>query len=415
MIYHPLPHHVEDLNSAICGHLHRSGQLCGSCEEGYSPLVYSYDLQCFNYTDSHYNWLKYVTDAFIPLTVFYVIILMCRVSATSPKLYAFVIFSQTIAVSANVRLVLASVTNYPNIGPLVWVIAVLYGIWNLDFFRTLIPHICLEVNTLQALALDYAIACYPLLLIVVSYVLIELHARNFRLLVYLWKPFHRFFIYFRKQWNIRTSVIEVFATFLLLSNFTFLSVSFDLLTPTAIHNINGNLLGIFLWYDASIAYFGNEHLPYAVLALLLSLIFVIFPIVLLLLYPMRCFQQCLGRCGLRCHALNTFMDAFQGCYKDGTNGTRDCRYFADIIFFFIIAFTLDVMFYAVGQFMLIVYAMLIALIQPYKAEFAVYNKVDTVFILLLALWYCTVMCVELASLKDHRYQYLSQVVSAMVM
>ena len=345
---------------------------------------------------------------------------MCRVSATSPKLYAFVIFCQTIAVSANVHLVLASVTNYPNIGPLVWVIAVLYGIWNLDFFRTLIPHICLEVNTLQALALDYAIACYPLLLIVVSYVLIELHAHNFRLLVYLWKPFRKFFIYFRKQWNIRTSVIEVFATFLLLSNFKFLSVSFDLLTPTAIHNINGNLLGIFLWYDASIAYFGNEHLPYAVLALLLSLIFVIFPIVLLLLYPMRCFQQCLGRCGLRCYALNTFMDAFQGCYKDGTNGTRDCHYFAafnliiHIIFFFIIAFTLDVMFYAVGQFMLIVYAMLIALIQPYKAEFAVYNKVDTVFILLLALWYCTVMCVELTSSKDHRYQYLSQVVSAMV-
>ena len=30
------------------------------------------------------------------------------------------------------------------------------------------------------------------------------------------------------------------------------------------------------------------------------------------------------------------------------------------------------------------------------------NIVDTVFILLLALWYYTVLCVEL---KDHRYQY----------
>ena len=112
-------------------------------------------------------------------------------------------------------------------------------------------------------------------MIVVSYVLIELHSRNFRLLVYLWRPFRRLFIYFRKQWDIKTSVIEVFATFLLLSN---VNVSFDLLTPTEVHNINGSLLGLFLYYDASIAYFGTEHLPYAVLALLLLLIFVFLPV-----------------------------------------------------------------------------------------------------------------------------------------
>ena len=420
MLYHPLPHRVEELNSAMCGHFHRGGQLCGSCEEGYSPLVYSYDLQCFNCTDSHYNWVKYVTAAFVPLTVFFIIILCCRVSATSPQLYAFVTFSQTIAISANLRIILAAIANYPNVGRLVRIIAALYGIWNLDFFRALIPHICLELNTLQALALDYAIACYPLLLIVVSYVLIELHARNFKILVYFWRPFRRVLIHFRKQWDIKTSVIEVFATFLLLSNVKFLSVSFDLLTPTEVHNINGSLFGLFLYYDASIAYFGKEHLPYAVLALLLLLIFVLLPIVLLLLYPMRCFQQCLGHCGVRCHALPIFIDAFQGCYKDGTNGTRDCRYFAALylisrfILFVVYAFTVNVLFYAVGQIFLIVFAMLIAIVQPYKAHFAVYNKVDTVFILLLALWYCVVLYVELTSLKDHRYQYSSQVVSAVV-
>ena len=30
ILYHPLPHHVEDLNCAMCGHFHRGGQLCGS-------------------------------------------------------------------------------------------------------------------------------------------------------------------------------------------------------------------------------------------------------------------------------------------------------------------------------------------------------------------------------------------------
>ena len=38
------------------------------------------------------------------------------------------------------------------------------GIWNLDFFRTVIPDICLNVNTPQVLALDYLVAFYPMLL-----------------------------------------------------------------------------------------------------------------------------------------------------------------------------------------------------------------------------------------------------------
>ena len=407
ILYHPLPHHVEEVNSAMCGQFHRGGQLCGSCEEGYSPLVYSYDLLCSNCTDIHYNWIKYVTVAFIPLTVFF-IILWCRVSAISPQLYAFVNFSQNIAFPTNMRLVLSATVNYPKIGTLVRTIAALYGIWNLDFFHALIPHICLEVNTLQALALDYAIACYPLLLLVAFYMLIELHAHNFRLIVYHWRPFRRVFINFRKQWDIKNSqIVQVFATFLLLSNVKLLSVSFDLLTPTEVCNINGSLLGLFLWYDGSVVYFGKEHLPYAVLALLLLLIFVIFPIVLLLLYPLRCFQR-------------VFMDAFQGCYKDGTNGTRDCQYFGAlylimcIISFFVIALTLDVLGYAVIQFMLIVFAMLIAIIQPYKAQFAIYNIVDTVFILILALWYCTSLCLELAALKDHRYATTSKVAMGVV-
>ena len=64
--------------------------------------------------------------------------------------------------------------------------------------------------------------------------------------------------------------------------------------------------------------------------------------------------------------------------------------------------------------MLIAVAMLIAISQPYKAQFAVYNKVDTVFILLLALWYCGVLCYELAALKDHRYKFTSVLVTVVV-
>ena len=80
----------------------------------------------------------------------------------------------------------------------------------------------------------------------------------------------------------------------------------------------------------------------------------------------------------------------------------------------VLALTVDVLFYAVGLFMLIVFAILIAIIQPYKAGFAIYNIVDTVFVLILALWYRAVLCLNLASLKDYRYTTTSKVAMAVV-
>ena len=49
---------------------------------------------------------------------------------------------------------------------------------------------------------------------------------------------------------------------------------------------------------------------------------------------MKVFQKCLGCCGRRLLALHAFADVFQGCYKNGTNGTRDCRYFAGLYLVF---------------------------------------------------------------------------------
>ena len=411
VVYQPMPKTVEELNHDMCGDFNRDGQLCGECKTNYSPPVYSYDLHCRVCSDGQYNWMKYVAIAFVPLTVFLVLILCCRISATSPKLYGFVMFSQFIAIPANVRILLVAIyhNSSPGASIAVQTLAAIYGVWNLDFFRTFITHsICLKVNTLQALALDYSIAFYPLALIVTTYVIIELHDYNFRFIVCIWRPFHRCFARFRQQWDIRTSIIDAFATFLLLSNIKLLSVSFDLLIPTYVYNMNGSVVGIYLYYDASIDYFGKKHLPYAILALFVVLLFIIFPMLLLLLYPMRCCQRCLGHCRMRWHALHIFIDAFQGCFKDETNGTRDCRYFAAVyllmrlLLFFLFAFTLNAAFYAVTILALIGIAMLIIIVQPYKAKFSSYNAVDSVFILTLAMWCGTAAFFNIAAAKAHR-------------
>ena len=198
-LYHRMPKTVEELNDAVCGHLNRGGQLCGECKTNYSPPVYSYDLHCNMCSGDLYSWMKYVAIAFGPLTVFLVLVLCCRISATSPKLYAFVTVSQALSYPATVRLVLFLVNkkSYPGASIAVRIVLAIYGFWNLDFFRTLTPHICLKADTLLALALDYSIAFYPLALIIVTYVLIELHDHNFRVIVWTWRPFHKCFARFR--------------------------------------------------------------------------------------------------------------------------------------------------------------------------------------------------------------------------
>ena len=87
---------------------------------------------------------------------------------------------------------------------------------------------------LQVLALDYAIAFYPLVLILISYVFIWMHSHDVGIVVWLWKPFHRVFSRFNKNWDLQGSILKAFATFFLLSYLKIVNVTFDLLIFTRI-------------------------------------------------------------------------------------------------------------------------------------------------------------------------------------
>ena len=62
----------------------------------------------------------------------------------------------------------------------VLIFGTIYGIWNLDFFRYLIPPFCAtdQISPLQVVALEYTVAFYPLLLTAIAYICVQLHARD---------------------------------------------------------------------------------------------------------------------------------------------------------------------------------------------------------------------------------------------
>ena len=422
-IYNPIPRDPSRLNEWICESLNMNGTMCGNCLPGYRRRVYSYDLSCHRCSDSSHlqNIARFMAAAFGPLTVFYVLVVVFKISATSPKLSAYVIFSQWIAEPLSVRVVLRAIQEYPKIDILGRLLTAAYGVWNLDFFRTLYEPICLDIPMLLTLALDYTAAIYSLLLIILTYLLIELHSRNFRIVVCLWKHAEHILSFFEKNWNMRASMVNVFSTFFLLSYVKLLSVSFTLLIPTTLYDIHGHKIGLFLYYDASIRYFGREHLPYGITAILVLFLFVIFPTLFLTLYPFKWFQCCLNICRIKNAAIHTFADCYLGWFKDGTQpGTRDRRFVVSmylgmrIFMYTFYAFALNLYTYAFATIAMLAFSIIISLLQPYKEQWAIYNVIDPAMISMLALWYGTVLCLNIAQEKAFEFIYFSATLSFIV-
>ena len=401
-LYFPIAvNSTSQLNEFMCRRYNRQGQLCGSCVPGYTPPVYSYYLSCVNCTTS--NWAKYTAVSLLPLTAFFVFVVTFRLSGTSPKLNGFILCIQILSSPPNMR----ALANTPQ-NTLSYTLTSLLGIWNLDFFRLVYTPFCLQphTNTLHVLALDYLVAVYPLLLITLSYLLVLLYDRNVRLIVCLWKPFLPLFIKFRRQWNIRNSLVEVFATFFLLSYVKILSVSVDLLVPVLLYDQHGHTLTqLYLFIQGDLPFLGSQHLPYAYLALFFLLTFTLLPMLLLFLYPCSCFQACLNRTGCSCQPLHTFMDTFQGHYKNGTNATRDLRFFSGLYLLLrVVVYTSTVVTYQIASnayttVIIAVLALSVALARPYKKY--IYNVIDTILLTTAALLYVT-FTPPTSSLSDWR-------------
>ena len=341
VFYVTLPNDTSELNSFMCSGLNRTGLLCSQCQQGLGPAVLSYTRQCVECFDQRYGWLLYITATLIPTTILCILTMAFQFNVTSAEMNNFVFLCQVMTCAstlANSYIYIHYTANSTVIHYFVLAVTSFLWFWNLDFFRYFIPSFCIssDLTTLHTLALEYVVAIYPLVLTVVIYLCIEMHDRGVRVMVCVWRPFHVCFTRFRRRWDSKGSVINAFATFLLLSYSKLLTVSYSLLAVTELYDNRGKRVGpAVLYYDASIESFSRQHLPFVVVAICVLLMFAVFPLLLLLLYPVRSFQRCLGYCTrIRWQFLHTFADAFQGCYKNGNNGTSDCRYFAGLYLFF---------------------------------------------------------------------------------
>ena len=324
----------------------------------------------------------------------YFLVMLFHIRATSSPLSALVFMSQIVVYTVRLNVpfhmyIENEVTGFLHVA--LKVLLVLCGIWSLDFFRSVVPPFCVSnIKTVHALALEYLVAFYPIFLIIITYICIKLHDNNFRPIVWLWKPFHRHSVHFRRRWDSKASIINAFTRFLLLSFSKILFVSFTLLYTLHVRfDFLQKQKVCVLQYDPTVECNTQEFTTFVAIAWSVLVIFILCPTILLILYPTRMFRRCVSCCGFRrWHALHMFVESFQGQYKDGTNGTRDLRMVSAsflIIRILTVASFLNHNYYIWGSVyqsgLLASVSSLYAIIKPYKLNFM--TNVDVLILLLV--------------------------------
>lgn len=410
--YYLLPTKFSQLEETMCGKVNREGYQCSECRPGYMPPAYSYSPECvpcdLSGKELAKNWMKYLALAILPQSAVFLLMAVFRVGLTRPPWIGMIQIFQAITTPMYLQaitrmLTCASIEQSTTSVFVLRLVVIFYGFFNLDFFRILSPEFCLNLDIMQLLLLEYASAFWPLLLIIVAYLLIELYMRGCSPVVWAWKPVKHCLNRCKKEWHPKSSLIETFASFFVLSWMKLLSISSSLITIDCISNISSDgtksVDCMRLYSSPNMKFFSREHLIFGTSAFFVFLIFILLPLALLIIYPLKFFHRLLNWCGLHCQALHIFMDSFQGSLRDGTDGAIDCRWFSSCylimrIMMVVFGALWNRLFFPIASVVLIGLAIVICTLQPYKRP--AHNVFDVAQILILAAFYASHGAVSVA-------------------
>ena len=393
-----LPQNITELNHYVCGQMDRTNRLCSDCIDGFGPSFTSLYFECSQCTSGGVP--LYLLVELGPITLLFLVMLIFHVSMTSAPITGYIMYSQYVVYllaydrSPPIRFIVHNQDKNIQIG--VKVILALYGIWNLDPIRYIVPPFCIssKLKATNIVFLGYLSAFYPLCLIFLTWICIELHDRNFKPVVLLWRPLHRFIVKLRQGCDLKDDLIGVFASFFFLSYNKLISQSIMLLTCQVMTTSEGTTQEV-TWLDPKTDCRSRQHLVLVVPALLVFLFCTILPSILFLLYSTRCFRACLSKCHLNGHhlaILDIFMEKYHSCCRDGLNGGRDMRIFSG--FYFILRvlgslyhglhlWNLSISFWTYQTIVFTSAALMIAIVKPYKKTYI--NIIDTLQLALTAL------------------------------
>ena len=286
-----LPDNISELNEYMCGPMNRKGIVCSECIDGYGPSVTSLQFQCSTCSSVWYGVLIYLLIEVVPVTIFFITVLLFQLNLTTAPMFGFILYSNSIIILTNTHPILSNEAQIYR-----KVITLLYGIWTLDFFRFAIPPYCVspKLTSIHIIYLQSVSTFFPYVLIAITWLLINLHSNDCKVVVWMWKKLDIAILkHIKVQRNSGRTVIDAFATFFLLS-FVKLSVTFLLpLLPLTLTEVNSYNMSrsqtIHSFVDSRTNYASGANLAAVVVSSGIFLFAYLPPVFIIALYPIRTF------------------------------------------------------------------------------------------------------------------------------
>ena len=311
---------------------------------GYGVAINSYTHSCIvcDDRDAKINWIYYLLANFLPITIFFAIIFIFSMSVTLGSFNSFIFFAQVITtavkVDADGMIPLDTITGGMSF-TLQQTYMIPYDIWNLNFLRAVIPKFCLStrLTTLDVISLGYLEALYTLALLIVFLVCITFYnKRDSRFFVCLFRPVHQCVARLQQCTGLHQSVTSGMAVFIIISYTKFHS-NIPCICWSLLHSMimmgRSRHTDIITMVTSTFPTF--HYLVPAIASLcifgILPPLLLVYPSLLRLIERLSCHRLQLGKF-YPSTKLQAFLNEFHGCYRDGTDGGLDCRWFAGLYF-----------------------------------------------------------------------------------
>ena len=328
-LYSEMPSNASQLDEVMCDPYNRRGLLCGECKDGYGPAVYSFDMTCASCSSlwSRYAISLYLFLQFVPTTLIFLCFVVFRFNVTSGPLLGYVLFCQTTiaATTYHYSFIYHYIHHHMSSFRVLFDLSLAVSqFWCLQFMKAIIQPFCIseKLTGIHVNMLNSVPAIYPLVLVIISCILMELHARNYRIVGILWKPFKN--ILSKENMTAVTSdaVFHAFASFIFLSNISVMFTAFQVVNFVPVWNSTGKFQKRVLYTDPKVEL--NTNIPYILIAVVIFIFISLIPSLLLCIYPTRLYRYLSRFLSARKRlAITAFAEALHSCFKDGLNGTRD--------------------------------------------------------------------------------------------
>ena len=369
---------------------HRKGPICGDCEEGYAVLFHSESFGCDECEYGAVGLVFYVLAELLPLVLVFAIIMIMKLKLTSGLMQSMLLFAQTISFINQTPSVIAiskTSTFFTRLH------SFLLGFLSLRFFYVDVLSFCLwkGATVLQNLTFNY-ITSLATLLILGLYILlvnkVPLGTRGNKTVC-----FGRIIKFIEDKQLFKNSIVHGISTFLILSYTQYTVTSFQILSRLSLYGEGERTIRSVVRLQGSVEYFGVDHLPYAIPAVLVLVFLSLPPPLLLISYPLLWKIKAKLRRNVETdndttvwpiRKLLPLIDSFQGVFRD------NCRMFAGLLFLWrviltaIFAFSTNLTdFFLLTDIALLTFLIIHIVARPHKQR--IYNIIDPLMLVNMAI------------------------------